>query len=72
VSVTGQDIKREREKLGLTQGQFAAVLGVAENTVWRWEAGERHPHPIVLKAVQTALRDLKARGKTAHEQERNG
>ena len=39
-SVSGADIKSLRKKLGLTQVEFASLLGVAPNTVARWERGE--------------------------------
>jgi transcriptional regulator with XRE-family HTH domain len=59
--MTGKDIKRERENLGLSQAQLAQLVGVAENTVWRWEAGRRIPHPVVLKAVNNALAEVRER-----------
>jgi putative zinc finger/helix-turn-helix YgiT family protein len=34
-----EDIRQGREKLGLTQKQFANLLGVGEATVSRWETG---------------------------------
>jgi DNA-binding transcriptional regulator YiaG len=34
------DIKNLRERLGMTQVEFARLLGVAPNTVARWERGE--------------------------------
>src|ERR1022692_1383057 len=37
--LTPQEIRRDREALGLTQKQFARILGVAEATVSRWETG---------------------------------
>jgi transcriptional regulator with XRE-family HTH domain len=57
--VTGEDIRRERENLGLTQGQLAELLGVALNTVSRWETGQRTPHPLVLKAIQTVFAEVR-------------
>ena len=35
------EIHRGREKLGLTQKQFANLLGVGEATVSRWETGRK-------------------------------
>ena len=60
VFVTGEDIRREREKLGITQDELAKLLGVAMNTVSRWEIGQRTPHPLTLKAIQTVLAEVKA------------
>ena len=34
-----QELKKRRERLGLTQAQFAEILGVASNTVSRYETG---------------------------------
>ena len=46
-----KDMKERREKLRLTQAQLAELLGVKENTVYRWEAGKL---PI-SKTVELAL-----------------
>jgi putative zinc finger/helix-turn-helix YgiT family protein len=37
--LTPEEIREGREKLGLTQKQFANLLGVGEATVSRWETG---------------------------------
>ena len=37
--LTPDEIRDGREKLGLTQKQFANLLGVGEATVSRWETG---------------------------------
>jgi DNA-binding transcriptional regulator YiaG len=37
--VTGKDVKRIRESLGLSQREFAERLGVHTITVAKWEAG---------------------------------
>lgn len=37
------DLKARRETLGLTQAQLADKLGIAANTIARWERGEREP-----------------------------
>lgn len=34
-----QELKQRRERLGLTQAEFAKILGVANNTVSRYETG---------------------------------
>lgn len=45
--MTGPHCRRLRRRLGLTQVELAARLGVAGNTVWRWEAGQRQiPEPV--------------------------
>ena len=37
--MTGEEVRAARQKLGLTQVEFAERVGVARNTVVRWEAG---------------------------------
>src|SRR5438309_1278574 len=57
-------IVRARLKVGLTQAQFAALLGVSKRTLEQWEQGRREPsgapktlirvaelHPEVLRKV---------------------
>ena len=51
-----QHFKRIRARLGLTQAVLAQRLGVAGNTVTRWEIGL---HPIPAMAVKL-LATLKA------------
>jgi DNA-binding transcriptional regulator YiaG len=33
------EVRSLREALDMTQAQFAALVGVSMNTVWRWENG---------------------------------
>jgi transcriptional regulator with XRE-family HTH domain len=35
-----QELKQRRERLGLTQAEFAKILGVANNTISRYETGQ--------------------------------
>ncbi len=46
------EIVRVRMKSGLSQAQFAAVLGVSKRTLEQWEQGRREPSG----AAQTLLR----------------
>lgn len=39
----GEQIRRGRDRVGLTQGVLADALGVHQQTVSRWEAGESRP-----------------------------
>lgn len=39
--MTGHDIKRLRERIGLTAQQFADIFGVHQSTVYRWESAAR-------------------------------
>ena len=53
----GEEIKALRLRLGLTQTELAAEIGVHRVTVANWETGGKKPLPI----VQRALADLDAR-----------
>lgn len=47
--VTADDIKRVRKLLGLTQKDFAALIGCSRPTVERWEGGDgKATGPLVL------------------------
>ena len=37
------EVKAIREQLGVSQDQFAMILGVSRRTVENWEQGYRHP-----------------------------
>ena len=36
-------VREIREKVGLSQGQFARLIGVSKRTLENWEQGRRHP-----------------------------
>lgn len=44
-------VKGLRERLGLTQEQFAHKVGVTFSTVNQWENGRRRPQPFLLKRL---------------------
>jgi putative zinc finger/helix-turn-helix YgiT family protein len=50
--LTPEEIRQGREQLGLTQKQFANLLGVGEATVSRWETGAQ----IQQRALDRFLR----------------
>ena len=60
--MTPQELKDARKRLGLTQSQLAAKLGLSEangdNTVRKWEAGSREISGPVAVAIAYMLRDL--------------
>jgi superfamily II DNA or RNA helicase len=51
---TGQRIRRVRGKLGLTQVQFAELMGVSFASVNRWENGQSHPSPLAWQRILAA------------------
>ena len=51
-----------RHRLGLTQEQFAARLGVTFPTINRWENGRTKPSPLAWKQIEGLLRDLGTMG----------
>jgi transcriptional regulator with XRE-family HTH domain len=44
-------IKTLRNKLDLTQEQFAQKVGVTFSTINNWEKGTRKPHPFLLQRL---------------------
>ena len=40
---TGDDVRALRESLGVTQAEFARMLGVRQQTVSEWETGAYQP-----------------------------
>lgn len=56
-----QLIKEKRMELGLTQKEFADVLGMGrsgERTLRRWENGESSPSPLELKMIKKFANDI--------------
>jgi putative transcriptional regulator len=49
---TAKQIKELRFRLGMTQEQFAAELGVTISTIQRWESEVSHPSPMALKLIK--------------------
>lgn len=58
-----KDLKRIRQKLGLTQKELAERLGVTLVTVGRWEAGMRKISEPVAKLVKMIEADRRKRRK---------
>ncbi len=53
--LTAEEIRALRERLGMTQAQFASLLRLGLNTVSRWEAGrnvQNEAMDILLKIVR--------------------
>lgn len=48
-------IKKARMSSGLTQGEFAKMMGVSQVTACKWEHGKAYPRPKRLKDVANVL-----------------
>ena len=48
-------IRELRSKLGLTQEQFAAKVGVTFSTVNRWENGKGKPSPLAMRQINELM-----------------
>ncbi len=49
-----------REKLGLTQSQFAAMIGISIRTLQNWEQGHRRPEGTARALLRIAERHPQA------------
>jgi len=49
----GQELRRLRLGMKLTQKQLAEKLGVTENTVARWERGEMKVNEVAARFART-------------------
>jgi transcriptional regulator with XRE-family HTH domain len=56
------ELKQYRERIGLTQGELSKALGVANNTVSRWELGKRSIPEFLPLALETIERRLSTVG----------
>lgn len=48
-------LKREREKRGLTQAHFAALIGISKQAVSTYERGDREPLPPRKRSIEKIL-----------------
>jgi putative transcriptional regulator len=61
--IQSADLVRElRFRLGLTQEQFAAELGVTFASINRWENRKVQPSPMALKLLRNRLEQMGDRG----------
>ena len=61
------DVAEIRERLGMTQQEFAATFGVSTATVRNWEQGRRRPHGparvllcVIAREPKAVLRAIRA------------
>ena len=55
-----QDVQEIRERLGLSQSAFAALLGVSNRTLQDWEQGRRQPTGAARSLLRVADRHPEA------------
>lgn len=55
MSDIGNNIKAYRKEKGLTQEQLGELVGLSENTIRRYELGQRKPNIDILKRISDAL-----------------
>jgi len=53
-------VRRIRQKVGLPQTTFAAVLGVSVSGLRKWEQGQRQPHGAALTLLNIMDREPEA------------
>jgi DNA-binding transcriptional regulator YiaG len=56
--LTPEGIRTLRERLGLTQAQFAERLGCSAQAVSFWERGTRSPTGLYARAVRELLAEV--------------
>ncbi|MDH5195581.1 MAG: helix-turn-helix domain-containing protein [Nitrospira sp.] len=66
------DVKSIREKLKMSQAQFALMIGVSVATFRNWEQGRRIPDGPALALLRVAARNPHAVAEALHSQPRNG
>lgn len=54
----GKRLREERERLGMSQPAFAAVVGTTKQTLFSWETGKTAPDGFQLAAFATAGADV--------------
>lgn len=51
------DIRKVRERLGLSQAVFASLIGASASTVRAWERGARRPSDMARRLIELAERE---------------
>ena len=54
------DVTQAREKSGLSQAEFAEVLGISKRTLQEWEQGRRNPSGPAQALIRIAIRHPEA------------
>jgi len=61
--MTGREVRALRKKLGLTQLRLAELVGVAENSVARWERGEMRVRESAARLMQRLAAEHRPRSR---------
>ena len=56
-------VRELRERLGMTQAEFAREVGVDAVTVSRWERGVMKPTALAIKMMEALAKRAERRGK---------
>ena len=54
-TLLGKNIKQAREQAGFNQKELAEKLKVSQQTIWRWEKGDREPKWDTLRKIALIL-----------------
>lgn len=54
LTYTQTDFKRIRQSLGVTQKEFAILMGMSLRSITEWELGNRRPHPSACYLYRVA------------------
>jgi DNA-binding transcriptional regulator YiaG len=52
-------VKELRTALGLTQEQFATIIGVTYATINRWENDKGKPYPLAMRQLEKLQKKIK-------------
>lgn len=63
-------VKELRERLQLTQEQFALKVGVTYSTVNHWENGKRMPQPFLIRRLLELKEEIAKGGGGKNERKR--
>lgn len=63
-----EQLKAQRERLGLTQAELASFLDVSSRAVWQWEQGAL-PHVLTQEGAIARLSKSTRRSEATNEKE---
>ena len=66
------DVQAVRAKLGVSQAEFALMIGVSVATLRNWEQGRRTPDGPALALLRVAARNPKAVVQALHTEPKRG